>query len=264
MQKPSIKRTRVRQQQISTLKTVYRYRFVTAGLLVGAGLFADASNARRHLRRLQSLALIGVRYDTSSQTIGRHATYYLMTAGIRLLRSVGEPLDEGVTHLIARDAVASARFEKHCLVIFEAANLFHAHLSEGLQFLTKSMLYEYDNVIHPYPDGFLRLATRHFYLEYIDESLPMFAFRKRLNQYIEDYDASEWEEHGSYYPPLLLITESDAYRTRIITSAASHNEHVDSDIPVYGVSLQSLRSLGEVRCIAVLSGEPRTLKLSDV
>ena len=71
MPEPVDKRRKISGREVMTLRMLYQYRFVTAAFLVGSGVFNDPSNARRHLKGLYELGLIGLHYDKSYKLLRR-------------------------------------------------------------------------------------------------------------------------------------------------------------------------------------------------
>lgn len=240
------KRRSVRRKEVDCLELLYRFRFITASLLVEYGFTTDSSNARRQLQRLVKLGLLGQRYDKSFKIERKPAYYYLTPAGVKVLRYAKREISNEATRLIHRDPTASEKFIQRCLNVLRVAILVKKLYGEEASYISRAELYAYDNVLVPLPDAFVRLpvTSQHYYLELVDESTPPFAVAKRIRQYIEDAELDEWRDMGSYYPPLLLVTVSQARLHRIQKVVYSAIESADSDLPVYGTSLDYATELG--------------------
>src|SRR4051812_36530457 len=80
-------RRKLNQKQLDTLELLYRFRFMTTGLLTQLEGRKHITVAYSRLRNLHEHGYIGRHYDGEKQIRGEYATYYLKQDGVTALKN---------------------------------------------------------------------------------------------------------------------------------------------------------------------------------
>jgi len=230
-------------KQLLLIKLVYKFRFVSVGLLQAAQGQSDQSTVNRRLQVLVDQGYLGRLYDGNYRIKGKPASYSIRPKGIQLLTTLGG-YSPNVLHAIYGDKSASEEFITHNLNIFALYNKFRQQYPNIFNFFTKSELSGADNFPELLPDAYLTPkdpANAHkFYLECIERSTPLFVTNRKISSYIEHSESEEWGATGKTYPAVLLVVESSntirtlhKYIERKLTATGA-------DIDFYTTSSQAL------------------------
>jgi len=204
---------------------MYDYRFVTTAQLQQVLSKKQIQQVQQRLNLLLKRGYIGRNFSSSDRLTGKYASYYLLPKGMRVLKQAkGYTFNPKVLHNIYKDRTASTRFINHCIGLGDInCSLKRLHGS-NLEYFPKNDLIDHDYFPDPRPDAYLRIGadtksieerSEHF-LEYCEEIVPFFVYRKRIKQYVEYVYDELWEEATSRKSPTIrLVAETPVLQRRL-------------------------------------------------
>lgn len=226
--KSVFKLERITKQQLDILELIYRFRFVSTkhiSRLLGTKYIQQA---QQRLNTLLTKDYIGKNFSNLDRLTGKYASYYLLSGGRKTLKKYQAQLSNGldrdlstkVLHNIYKDKTATDRFIKHQLdlgdIYIELSRLY----KDKFGFYTKSEFSKdtYEYYPQPLPDAFMLLGneggkneneTKEFFVEYFEDNVPFWVYRKRIKQYVTYAEEGDWESSvDTKQPKVLLICEN--------------------------------------------------------
>jgi hypothetical protein len=217
--------TVITQQQIKILIRIFAYRFVTTAQLQQVLSKKQIQQVQQRLNLLLKRGYIGRNFSNHDRLTGEYASYYLLPKGMSVLKQAKDyTLNPKVFHNIYKDKTASSRFINHCIGLGDISCSLKRLHGSNLEYFTKNDLIDYDYFPDPRPDAYLRIGadtkiikerSEHF-LEYCEEIVPFFVYRKRIKQYVEFVDDELWEEATNRKSPTIrLVAETPVLQRRL-------------------------------------------------
>ena len=215
----------ITKQQLQILVRIYNFRFVSTAQLQQLLAKKQIQQVQQRLNLLLVRGYIGRNFSKQDRLTGRYASYYLLPKGMKVLKQAkGYTFNPKVFHNIYKDKTASTRFINHCIGLGDInCNLKRLHGS-NLEYFSKNSLIDLDHFPDPRPDAYLRIGadtknleerSEHF-LEYCEEIVPFFVYRKRIKQYVEYIEDGLWEEATSRPSPIIrLVAETPVLQRRL-------------------------------------------------
>ena len=240
--------------QTEILLILYKFRFATRDLIVSYQELPSKTYTRERLINLMEQKYIGRHYTGHDKIAGKPARYYLNALGIRFLLDKAR-LDEfrinpGVLNLAYKDKNATEQFMERSLSTFELYIVLKKLYGDSLDFYTKSELAGNKLFLKPLPDAYLTFSGRYnhksdYIIEIMDSTKPYFVHRRRLNQYLKQYEANTWQNTtNANFPRLLLIADSPNLERRLQKSMIySLSSRSISELAVYTTTLGELLML---------------------
>lgn len=206
-------RKQLNQNQIETLRILYKYRFASRDLIAK---YFNKKDAYRQLLVLEDRGFIGRRYDTSYKLAGRPAAYYLKPDGMRALQSADETINEIDMRKLYKAEVISEEFIDHCMTIL-TISLQLRIARPTVKFFTKIDLQKdaYSYFPSPLPDAYIRIDSSQYFLNYFDSSKPLFAIIRWLKLLVEYYENGAWDDTGAEFPVIVVVLEDGKYMKKL-------------------------------------------------
>ncbi len=212
----------ITKQQLLILTRIYNFRFVSTAQLQQLLAKKQLQQVQQRLNLLLKRGYIGRNFSNQDRLTGRYASYYLLPKGMKVLRQhqikLDVKLNSKVLHNIYKDKTASTRFINHCLGVGDINCHLKRLYGEDIEFISKSKLADYDFLPNPLPDAFIRQdKTQEYFLEYCEEIVPFFVYRKRIKQYVEVYiEEGAWKDAtGTELPTIRLVAETPVLQRRL-------------------------------------------------
>lgn len=257
MNKPS-KRYNLNANQIQLLKTLYRFRFITANFLA-THKHINRFNSRKSLQILLDQDYVASHYDSSYKLLGKGARYYLTTKGLKYLRENAEP-NQAVLHAMYKNKSVTEGFVDHCITANDAFLHFRDNYPNIFKIFTRSDAAEFDYFPDPRPNLFLdriepaQDQANEYFVELHHDKLIGYA-RKRLDTLLEHYEDGEWGEDD--YPTLCFVladTRNEnafvAYAQKVLASTG-----MDDEITIMTTSIRSTNGAEQAIWTNVLTPE---------
>ncbi|HEY1835405.1 MAG TPA: replication-relaxation family protein [Candidatus Saccharimonadales bacterium] len=211
------------------LDLLYRFRFATSGQLNKA-LDVSKPTVNKRLRLMMELGYVGRKYEPGYRLLGKHASYYLLSAGTKPLKQLGsERYSPTVLRNTYHDQTASEQFVAHCLRVFDAYCTLQFRYGEDLQFFTKSQLAPFAYFPKRLPDAYIQLGEgderKLFFLDMLYESRPFFLATRRMLQYIDYADGGNWPAKYAL-PKVLFVCDTPSLQKRLQKRMRWTIEHI--------------------------------------
>jgi hypothetical protein len=216
-------------KQITTLKTVLKFRYVTTDNLALHRNITQNS-AYSSLEILNKTGYLGKIHDKSYRLLNKSARYFLTPeAVVYLHNTVGVKLPDAIWNSRRRDDKRSSDFIDHQVAIHTAYNALNESLGEVAQIKSALELYGTEGIIKPLPGLLVEPKSgKPFFVELTDGE-HLFLVKKRIRKYVENYDANDWE--WKKYPDVFIVRASAADRTRLrkYTEERMEDGYLDDD-----------------------------------
>ncbi len=222
---------RITTSQLLILNHIYKFRFVSTRQLQVVLGKKQIQQVQQRLNLLITKGYIGRNFSKTNRLTGQYASYYLLPKGMKLMKQrvdadghiVGKPkLEPRVLHNAYKDREASTRFINHSIGVGDIFCELVSQYGKDLHFVPKSLLVVYDYLPAVKPDAYLSLLgktkddLRTYFLEYCEETVPFWVYRKRIKEYIDYTDDETWEEAvNTPMPTVLLIAETPVLQRRL-------------------------------------------------
>lgn len=197
-------------KQFEILILLYRFRFLNRIQIQTYLHHKDPRRIKTWLKNLTDKKIIGRHYSTKFNENTKPAIYYLMTKSKVYLLGKHD-VNEGLLKRVYREKIRSQRIIDHSIFLAD----FHLNLikyaeGEEIHFFTKTDLSTYYYLPFYRPDAYIARekskTIKRYFLEIVDEGTPRYALRKRIEQYIEYYDAKTWQDRtGHPFPKILFL-----------------------------------------------------------
>lgn len=219
---------KLNDKQQDTLITILHFRYVTADNLA---LYRNITHnsAYSALEILHKAGYLGKLHDKSYRLMNKSARYYLTKQAVDYLKTIAEPEQpEAIWKSRLRDGNRSTEFIDQQVAVHAAYNALRKQLASSATIETALELYGTEGIIKPLP-GLLVTPEggNHYFVELTDKQ-HLFLVRKRIRNYIQNYDRHEWEWED--YPDVYIVrTSSASDRTRLRKYAAEKMEEAYLD-----------------------------------
>ena len=196
-------------KQLEILLLLYRFRFLNRLQLQALLKHKDTKRINTWLKDLTDKTIIGRHYSTKLKENTKPAIYYLMTKSKVLLLDQNGIDNKLLLKRIYREKTRSQRLIDHCILLADFyLDLQKTITTEKLYFFTKTDLSTHYYLPYNRPDAYIAKEdkeTKRYFLEIIDEGTPRFIIRKKIEQYIEYYDANTWQDKTNHAFPTILF-----------------------------------------------------------
>ncbi len=208
-------------QQLQLLKTLYKFRCATTGLIAET---QGAKYIRVILGRLQVLedqGYIGKKYDSSYKIERKPASYHLLIKGIRIVKTL-PGINQAAIKSLYYDRTASDEQIEHYLRVFQLYNNIKLAYPDQFKFYSKTELIGKDYVPAPIPDALLtrkkpsNTKPNDFFLDSIEQSLSYKLLISRIRKYVAFAESEAWEKKKQKdFPTLIFVCENELVQKRV-------------------------------------------------
>ncbi len=201
-------------KQLEILILLYRFRFLNRQQLQTLLNHQDTKRINTWLKDLTDKTIIGRHYSTKLKENTKPAIYYLLTKSKTFLLGQPPVNDKLLMKRVYREKTRSQRLIDHSVLLANFyLDLLKTVTDEKLSFFTKTDLSTHYYLPYNRPDAYIARegkAIKRYFLEIIDDGTPRFMIRKKIEQYIEYYDANTWQERtGHPFPAILFLCPND-------------------------------------------------------
>lgn len=219
-------------KQILLLKLLYKFRFLTVGLLQSAqGHKYQATHSDR-LKVLLEQECIGRHYDNNYRIDRRYGEYYILPKGINILKDL-DIFKPSVLKRLYRDKTASQHFINHSLNIFKLYNTLRRLYPDTFSIYTAIELSGQEDLPEMLPDALLKPNSqekaKEYYLECVEDLAQVLIVKRKITSYLKHCASDEWQDTGRDYPKVLILTELDSTQKtlhKFIAKKLSYSEAV--------------------------------------
>lgn len=244
-----------KQQEI--LKLLYRYRFLNRIQIQALLGHKDKRRIISWLQDLRSKQYVDWHYDaTDFIAKSRPAIYYLSLNGIRYLRGGGYPDDE--LRKRYKEPGRKQVFIDRCLLVADCCLALRVKSNDELQYscvlpadyADPDSGYYFPNELKPHLCFIKQQGddTTSYLLEVLDASMPRYATRKRLKDYVEFLLTGEWKDETSSPQPIVLVacpTKADLiYAKRRTRKLFEDNGIEEGEAHIRFATLEAIKANG--------------------
>lgn len=220
------------KQQLTTLKIIYKFRFITADLL-SKYRSITLPTAKEALSILYKSGYIGRHYEKSYKLLGKGARYFLTAQSIKLLKDQ-EGLNERVLHARYKDKSATQSLIDSSLGVFKTALDIRTNYPEIFTIFTQYELADYSYFPRPLPELYIRrnesdpTKSNEYFIELVGDT-QFFVVKKQIDQYIEHYEEGSWIK--SKYPEIIFVITRSSLKKKVEEYIESliENGYIDED-----------------------------------
>ncbi|OYW85663.1 hypothetical protein B7Z17_01890 [Candidatus Saccharibacteria bacterium 32-49-10] len=173
-------------QQQRILKLLFKFRFVSAGLL------AMVMGIRREgvyqvLEQLVSKGLVTKVYKEEWRIDRKPAYYYLNKSGVTVTRKVMD-VKESVVHALYKNDEMTNDFVEHSLKLIQCYVSIMQHLPDGSDIFSKTEINRFKQFPKNRPDLYIRTPEGKEAIVVIVDDKPLYIVRKRLDEIVTHSD----------------------------------------------------------------------------
>lgn len=200
-------------KQLEILLLIYRFRFLNRNHIQQFLNHKNHSLIIRYLNQLSDYQLITKIHSTKRTDINSPSVYYLATRAKSLLKDY-EKVNPDLLVRVYREKYRSESFRNHCLLLADLYFLFQkaAELQNSIcHFYTATDISTIAYAPLPLPDAYITIKEKNkhikrYFLDIFNDGMPMFAVRRRINQYCRYYAGNFWQDHNKDpFPKVFLI-----------------------------------------------------------
>ncbi|MCA9329272.1 replication-relaxation family protein [Candidatus Saccharibacteria bacterium] len=230
-------------KQILILKLLYKFRFLTVGLLQTAQGHKYQATHNDRLKVLYQQEYIGRHYNDTYRIDRRYAEYFILPKGINALKDLGIFRPTTLKNLY-KDKSAKSQFIAHSLGIFELYNTFRRLYPDTFSFYTKTELTGRGDMPGILPDAYLKpkdlSSAKDFYLDYVDDLAQLLLVKRKIISYFKHADSDEWQDSGKPYTEVLLVTELESTQKTLHKYIDKKLSYTGLDITFYTTTKKAL------------------------
>ncbi len=227
-------------KQLEILLLIYRFRFLTRNHIQQFLNHKDSSLVNRYLKMLTKHQLINRIYSTKRSDINSPAVYYLATKSRSLLKDY-DKCNPDVLGRVYREKYRSKSFRNHCLFLADLYFIFQKAAVDQkavCHFYTSTDISDVAYTPLPLPDAYITIkqgkTLKRYFLDIFNEGMPMFAIRRRINQYCRYYNGNFWQDHNKDpFPTIFLICPTVRVQKSLLKSIPQTLDVEDVDISFY-------------------------------
>ena len=209
-----VKGQKLTGQQQRVLKLLFKFRFVSAGLLADV-MGIRKPSAYEVLEQLLAKELVVKVYNSSFRIDRRPAYYYLNKTGVTTVRKVMD-VKESVVHALYKNDEMTDEFVEHCLKLMQCYVSILATLPEGSNIFSKSEINRFTQFPKTRPDLYIRTPDGKEAMIVILDDKPQYIVRKRLDEILEHSEEEGWD--GDYPRIGVIVKDTTTMHSLLYTT----------------------------------------------
>jgi sugar-specific transcriptional regulator TrmB len=232
----SIQKLSGQQQRI--LKLLFKFRFVSAGLL------ATVMGIRREgvyqvLEQLVSKDLVVKVYKEQWRIDRRPAYYYLNKTGVTAVRKLMD-VKESVVHALYKNDEMTNDFVNHSLRLIQCYVAIMKYLPEATNIFSKTEINRFKQFPKTRPDLYIRTPAGNEAIVIIVDDKPLYIVRKRLDEVVTHSEDEGWT--SDEYPRICFILKDHSAKYSFLYTTGKKLESIgleDDELPILAASIES-------------------------
>jgi DNA-binding transcriptional ArsR family regulator len=236
----SQKEVKVTVQQQRILKSLFKFRFISAQLSAQV-MGISRQGVYQTLEALVDKELVSKVYEKEFRIDRKPAYYYLNKQGVTAVRRLLDAKESAV-HALYKNDQASPEFIDHCLATAHCYIFLNRFLPADTNIFTKTEINRFTQFPKNRPDLYIRTPDGHEAIIVIMDDKPLYITRKRLDEIITHSEDEGWDNGD--YPHIGFILKhgndknSFLYTTRKKLEAMGMDE---DEIHVLATDLKALK-----------------------
>lgn len=210
-----VKGQKLTGQQQRVLKLLFKFRFVSAGLL------ADVMGIRRAsvyevLEQLVVKGLVAKVYKPEFRIDRKPAYYYLNKVGVTVVRKVMD-VKESVIHALYKNDEMTQEFISHSMKLMQCYTAIARTLPENTEIFTKTEINRFKQFPKNRPDLYIRMPDGNEAIVVLVDDKPAYIVRKRLDEILTHSEDEEWGSDD--YPRICFVLNDTQARYSFLFAA---------------------------------------------
>ena len=193
-------------QQQRVLKLLFKFRFVSAGLL-GMSMGIRREGVYRVLEQLVGRGLVTKVYKEEWRIDRKPAYYYLNKPGVTVVRKVMDVKEPVVRALYKNDEMTDD-FVEHSMKLIQCYVSIIKYLPKGSDIFSKTEINRFTQFPRNRPDLYMRTPAGKEAIVVIVDDKPLYIVRKRLDEIIMHSEDEGWGSDG--YPCICFVLKDQA------------------------------------------------------
>jgi hypothetical protein len=228
-------------KQLEILILLYRFRFLTR---IHIQQFLHHKNHTRitpWLKDLTNKHIINRIYSQTQENINKPAIYYLATKRKPILSNQKQCTGQALQR-VYREKYRSKSFIANSLFLVDLCFHFQKAAQDQqaeCHFYTATDLLTVNYAPLPLPSAYLTIlqpnkVIKRYFLEVFSDSIPMFAIRRRIQQYCRYYQSNYWQDHNADpFPKIFVICPTERIKKSLLYFIPKLLEEQEVDIVVF-------------------------------
>ena len=225
-------------QQQRILKLLFKFRFVSAGLL------AMVMGIRREgvyqvLEQLVAKKLVTKVYEAKYRIDRKPAYYYLNKGGVTTVRKLMDA-KESVVHALYKNDDMTDDFIEHSMKLMQCYVSIMKYLPDGSDIFSKMEINRFKQFPKNRPDLYVRTPDGKEAIVVIVDDKPLYIVRKRLDEIITHSEDQGWD--GDNYPHICFILKDHSAKYSFLYTTSKKLESMgleEDEQPILAAALGS-------------------------
>lgn len=235
----SVEEVKLTNQQQRVLKLLFKFRFVSAGLL-GVVMGIRRVSVYEVLESLVGKGLVTKVYKNEYRIRGKSAYYYLNKPGVTTVRKLMD-VKESTVHALYKNEEASDEFIEHCLKLTQLYTSIIQSLPDSSDIFTRSEINRFTQFPKNRPDLYIRTSYgKEAIVNLVDDKQP-YIIRKQLDEIIAHSENEGWEGD---YPRICFVLKDASAKNSLLYTTRKKLESMgfdDNEIVVLAVTLEATK-----------------------
>lgn len=227
-------------QQQRILKLLFKFRFVSAGLL------ADVMGIRREgvyqvLEQLVGKKLVTKVYKSEYRIDRKPAYYYLNKSGVTAVRKL-MGAKESAVHALYKNDEMTDDFVSHSMTLMQCYVSIMKYLPEGSDIFSKTEINRFTQFPKNRPDMYIRTPDGKEAIIVIVDDKPLYIVRKRLEEIIMHSEDEGWNNDN--YPRICFILKDHAAKYSLLYTTSKKLEGMgldEDELPILAAAIGSFQ-----------------------
>ncbi len=196
--------------QVEILKLVYTFRFISVPLIAELRRVNEAATLRT-LETLYNKGLLSKKFDKTYRLLGKPASYCLTTSGVRFVSDYIE-VNMKYAHSMYKNTSVTDNFVNQSLSILATYVILSETYPDTFTCFTRAETIDLERFFpRTLPNLYLRRnessdsRPNHYFLDILSGNQKHIIYKK-INMYLDHYEAGYWEDDE--YPTMLLVLDN--------------------------------------------------------
>lgn len=225
-------------QQQRILKLLFKFRFVSAGLL------ATVMGVRREgvyqvLEQLVNKNLVTKVYEEKYRIDRKPAYYYLNKSGVTTVRKLMD-VKESVVHTLYKNDEMTDDFISHSMKLMQCYVAIMKYLPAGSDIFSKTEINRFKQFPKNRPDLYIRTPEGKEAIVVLADDKPLYIVRKRLDEIITHSEDEGWDSND--YPHICFILKDHSAKYSFLYTTSKKLEGMglgEDELPILAAALGS-------------------------
>lgn len=225
-------------QQQRVLSLLFKFRFVSAGLLADVMGIKKASTYEV-LEVLTNRGLLTKVYESSFRIDRKPAYYYLNKQGVTTVRKVLD-VKESVVHALYKNDEMTDDFVEHCMKTMRCFVALRQYLPDGSDIFSKTEINRFHQFPKNRPDLYIRTPSGNEAIIVLADNKPPYITRKRFDEIVTHSEDEGWDGD---YPHICFILRDERAKYDFLYTTNKKLESMgmdENELPVLAASLKVL------------------------